>query len=339
MSSLARRPLAALTLLCAAHVVTSARSAYASPSAKLVYVRGASAERCPGEPELRKAVAVRLGYDPFFPTANKTVIADVVRTDAGFRAKVRIIRDDGVVRGERELATTGADCGELVAALALAISIALDDLDERPPVTPAEPPTTELAVEPLPPATAAERPATVPAPASATPPLRPSLRVSLGPALSTGTAPAAAAGASLAAGVRLRRASLRVDGRAELPASEPFVIPTSPSSGRVTTSVFVATASACGHLSIAFGCAGGGIGRIATETRDLLRNASDAAPFAVLVARLGAEIELGTSFFLSPLLEVSVPLARHRVDVADATVFTMAPVAGTVALHVGARLF
>src|SRR5262245_35159385 len=110
-----------------------ARIAGASPSAKLVYVRGTGAEACPGEAELRKDVATRLGYDPFFPVAQKTVVAQVSKVAGGYRGRVQIVADDGKLRGERELATKGQDCRELVHALALAVSVALDDLDEPPP--------------------------------------------------------------------------------------------------------------------------------------------------------------------------------------------------------------
>src|SRR4051794_27128190 len=83
------------------------QEARATPSAKLVYVRGSGATTCPDETELRRAVATRLGYDPFFPAASKTVIAQVSRagTVTGYHGRVQIVGDDGNIRGERELAT------------------------------------------------------------------------------------------------------------------------------------------------------------------------------------------------------------------------------------------
>jgi hypothetical protein len=47
---------------------------------------------CPDEPALRKAVAARVGYDPFFPWAEQTVVVqigitiptEVPATDGGF---------------------------------------------------------------------------------------------------------------------------------------------------------------------------------------------------------------------------------------------------------------
>src|SRR5687768_2823399 len=100
---------AGVTLATMAVVLGVCASAFASPSAKLVYVRGTGTESCPPEADLRKMVAVRLGYDPFFPSAQKTVVAEVGRAPDGYRGRVRIVSDDGNVRGERELATKGDD--------------------------------------------------------------------------------------------------------------------------------------------------------------------------------------------------------------------------------------
>ena len=117
---------------------TWASKSRATPSATLVYVREAGTNACPAESDLRKAVASRIGYDPFFPTASKTVIARISRVPSGYRGKVQIVGDDGTALGSRDFSTRGDDCSELLSALALAISIALDDLDDgKPPPAPA----------------------------------------------------------------------------------------------------------------------------------------------------------------------------------------------------------
>jgi hypothetical protein len=56
----------ALTLL--------ASAAHATPSMRVVYQRGQSVEHCPDEAALRGAVEQRLGYDPFFPWADRTIV-------------------------------------------------------------------------------------------------------------------------------------------------------------------------------------------------------------------------------------------------------------------------
>ncbi|MGH7440137.1 MAG: hypothetical protein ACRENE_30975, partial [Polyangiaceae bacterium] len=55
------------------------RTAGATPSARLVYSRTTEASSCPDEAELRKAVATRLGYDPFFSWARQTVVVQISR--------------------------------------------------------------------------------------------------------------------------------------------------------------------------------------------------------------------------------------------------------------------
>jgi hypothetical protein len=82
-------------------MVTRTKQAWASPSAKLTYARSSGAERCPDEADLRKAVAARLGYHPFFPSASTTVVAEITRAGRGFHGHVKILDEDGVVRGER----------------------------------------------------------------------------------------------------------------------------------------------------------------------------------------------------------------------------------------------
>lgn len=124
-------------------------NALASPSARLTYLRGSGAESCPDEGALRSAVASRLGYDPFFPAANKSVVAEVSRADKGFRGRVVILDEKGLSRGERVFPPSGQDCAETVRAMALAISIAIDDLSaESPP--PEEPSAPQPSPSPSP---------------------------------------------------------------------------------------------------------------------------------------------------------------------------------------------
>jgi len=106
-------------------LVTSAR---AGESTRLAYVRGQGAERCPDEKALRLAVLVRLGYDPFVAWAPKTVHAEVAREGSKLRARVYVADSDGRARGSRELFAPADECDKLLAAAALAISIAIDPM-------------------------------------------------------------------------------------------------------------------------------------------------------------------------------------------------------------------
>jgi hypothetical protein len=52
-----------------------ASTGLAFPTSRLVYERGPGVEHCPDQAAIREAVASRLGYDPFFPSSDKTIVA------------------------------------------------------------------------------------------------------------------------------------------------------------------------------------------------------------------------------------------------------------------------
>jgi hypothetical protein len=114
--------------------------AVAGQSARLVYSRTAEASSCPDEHGLRQAVARRLGYDPFVAASMNTVVAELrgEGEGEGLKARVYVIREGNQAGGSRELASPSRDCTELLAAIALAISIAVDpDALDRIEQTPA----------------------------------------------------------------------------------------------------------------------------------------------------------------------------------------------------------
>jgi hypothetical protein len=310
------------------------RSASGSPSAKLVYVRAAGAETCPAEGELRKAVAVRIGYDPFFPFAQKTVVAQVMRAPNGYRGTVQIVASDGLLRGERELSTTGDDCSELVGALALAVSIALDDLDESPPAEaePEPPPPRERARSP----DETEQAPIVPLPKAPPAPVekavRPDLAVSLGPVLSLGTAPAPVAGASLAAAIGWTSFAVRLDVRAELPASKPI-----PASGSVATNTLLTMASACLRARVPFGCVGTGMGALFSSTESIAQTRRDRGLLFVAMVRGGINLPIVDWLYIEPAVEGGLNLLTHEVMVDGTGVHRLSPVWASVALHLGGK--
>lgn len=336
--SLSVHRLVCRTVLLAAACVSVARGVGASPSSKLVYIRGAGADACPGEDDLRKAVAARLGYDPFFPSAQKTVVAEVARTPSGYRGKVQIVGDSGALRGARELATKGDDCAELVSTMALAISIAIDDLDaeERArapeaPDEPAPPASAEVAPVLLEAAPAETRPPEAPKKAPA---IRGDFGASVGPTASFGVAPAPAVGASLAAVLGYGRFAVRGSFRADLAASAAFA-----PVGRVSGHSFVGTLEGCVRSELPFVCAGGGLGSIATETSGITRGASDDGLLAIVVGTVGARVRLGTAVYLEPFATGVVELIDQDVRVDGRSVFSLPRIGGTLGLHLGWQIF
>jgi hypothetical protein len=103
-----------------------AKNAVGFPSSRLVYARGEGAESCPPETFVRQAVAARLGYDPFFVSADKTIIAEIARDRGELRGRVALVDERGFVQGAREFRLPPGQCDELVATMALAVSIAVD---------------------------------------------------------------------------------------------------------------------------------------------------------------------------------------------------------------------
>src|SRR5262249_30999555 len=131
---------------------------------------------------------------------------------------IALLDDKGLARGTRDLADAREDCAELLSAMALGISIALDMLDPRPPQPPPEPPpaTQEHAPPPPPPPSAPARPL-----APAPPPPAP-LRVEVGAdgVAGAGILPAPAPGFDAFGRVRAASWSLGVEIGADAPVSK-----------------------------------------------------------------------------------------------------------------------
>ena len=326
----------ALAVAALALVALDARVAVASPSAKLVFVRGPGAEACPPEADLRRSIASRLGYDPFFLAASKTVVAEISRASNGYRGRVQIVGEDGNLRGERVLATRGDDCRELTSAMGLAISLALDDLDEpKTPVVPApEPPAAPL--EPVSsapdPSPVAEEPLRPPAPVAQPP--RVEIAASAGPSVALGSGPDGTYGGELGLSLRLPRFAVRLDARAELPSSKPIA---SASGGEVSTHAFFALASVCPRFGAFFGCVGGGAKLVWSRTTRILHPARDFAAVPALGLRLGAVLDLAPHVFLEPSFELGTSFLRPNVEVDASSVYETAPLWASFALRFGAR--
>jgi hypothetical protein len=154
-----RRP--AFVALPAVALVALVAVARAGSSSRLVYSRAPEASSCPDESELRKAVAKRFGYDPFFPWAKQTVVVQIFRARGRFIARVQLLDEEGIAHGSRELSSNQGACSEIFEAAALAVSIALD--------APAKPLTQEAAEAQSAPPSPPPAPTLVPLPPVAPP--------------------------------------------------------------------------------------------------------------------------------------------------------------------------
>lgn len=316
------------------------------PKARLVYERRAGAERCPDEGVLRRAVAARLGYDPFRDDASVTIAAQIEGRGAALHA--RLTRRDGREGGPgvRDFDAADGDCEGLLTTMAIAISLAIDPfyveaprptasapLSASPPSTSASP--SSAATPPLPSAAsvasvaatpsrpsaavATQRPSTAaaststsaPAPAAASPPSAAwHPYVGLGALVAAGAAPRPTGGLRAEAGVEWARVSLGVEGRADLAAS------THRDGPNVASSLLLATLAPCGRVGALSLCALGSIGSLRGAGRQVDVAEERATLYAAIGARAALRLPVGASLSLRPHVDLAAPLrpVTLRVD-------------------------
>jgi hypothetical protein len=325
-------------------IVLTSGAAHATPTARLVYARGAGAESCPDEAALRRAVAARVGYDPFFPWAGQTVVVRVWALHGRFAARVEIVDGDGVARGARELSSTENDCVELFDAAALAISIALDAAATEEPA-PAEASTPSLVPAPPAPAPIEPRPSPAPPspevpPSTPPPPPRRTLFVGIDALGSWGTAPSIAAGGAIFLGVRAGFLSgaleLRVDAPAATtvgPAGTTLVSSGGSLQGGVVTSwLYAGSLVPCAHYGVASVCAVGMLGSL-QGSGQAVESLSKSTLFAAVGGRFAGELPLTQTFSLRAHVDLLGDLAPTSLKI-DAYAWT----APRIALSAGAGL-
>lgn len=281
------------------------------PTSRLTYARGTGAESCPDEPIVRQAVAARLGYDPFFASAEKTIVARIVRNREELRATVELVDDHGMVRGVREFKAPAAQCNELVATMALAISIAIDPtnpgiLGDAPKARPEPVRSKPASLErPPPPASAppaphaSERPE-VDAPERPRDTAEASSELRAGAAVvgAVGTAPAATLGVGLTAGIRKGIWSFNLEGRSELPGT------ISVDGGWVRTSLWAGGIAPCLHFDPLAICATAWLGSLRAQGWGFPTSRTDHALYAAAGLRAGLELPLTARFSFRPELDL-----------------------------------
>lgn len=317
--------------LLGASAALAAEGAQAAPSARLVYVRNADTETCPDETAVRAAVSARLGYDPFFPSANETMFIELSREKGGYRARVKLVDEKNNVRGTREITEKGRSCSAIIDTLALSISIAIDPdsltrspkprESERAPRTEPEPPPAPplLVDEPVPAPPAPSPPSSLPAPRRDT--RRPHLELLLLPAGWIGTGPSLAFGGELGARVRWEHLSLGLEARGDLPASRTV------RGVDVEMTFLGGSLIGCGHLSALFACARATLGSISATSNAAVARESSALRFLV-GPTVGAEIPVGETFRFVGRLHANVALDRETVVLNSANAYELPRLSG-----------
>jgi hypothetical protein len=82
---------------------------------------------CPDPQELRREIAANLGRDPFDPSADKAVSVSIEADASGLGGTVEILGTQGEILGRRRIASSRRRCAELTRALALVVTLALDE--------------------------------------------------------------------------------------------------------------------------------------------------------------------------------------------------------------------
>jgi hypothetical protein len=297
----------------------------AFPTSRLTYARGNGADACPDETTVRQAVAARLGYDPFFAAADKTIVARILRSRDELRATVELVDDKGIVRGVREFKAKAGQCEELVATMALAISIAIDPTNPGilggPPKAHPEPPPrpTPASRERSTPKSPPIAPASPPQPPEAdvaepkdepeAPAPKITFRTTAAVLAAFGTAPSPTAGLVLSAGLRRGLWSLAAEGRGELPGT------TDVPGGRIRTSLWAGALVPCIHWDPLSVCATAWLGSLRAQGLDFPASRLDHALYAAAGVRLGLDIPISEQWAFHPAVDVLGPLFPVNVTV------------------------
>lgn len=298
------------TWLALAAVVVTVRDAAAGVSARLVYTRNQSAASCPDQPALASAVAARLGYNPFVAFADQTIVAEVTARGETARARAELVGKDGVALGSRELTGSLTQCEDLVASLALAISITLDpmSLSSQAEVAPrssgdrtaskASPPEDVVGLQqPVPRRLADVAPSSPLGPpraeASSSSASSVSADIDLGAVVGLGFLPNLAPG--LRGGVRLRtrRISLGLEGDGLWPSSEPAV-----GASGVRASLLLARVYPCVDLGPIAGCALASFGRLHAAGEGVSDAREESSFYSALGVRIVGTVSVGTRWSL-----------------------------------------
>jgi hypothetical protein len=330
----ARRPLA-LAVFFASLVAGS--PAHAEPRARLLYLRAKGAESCPSESEVRQAVQVRLGYDPFSTYAASTMLAEVAPAKGGFIANLRFVDPERAVRGDRVLKVQG-NCADLMDAMALTISIAVDPMsvtrDGPPPdAAPLERPVDAA----LPTLTTdssgldGESPPALPAEPSRRS-TGPVFSAALGPLVSLGTAPSLSTGGVLTLDARFGGLVGGVEGRADLPSSAH-----AGELGRVVSSLITASLLAGWREGAFSACAVGSVGRLSATSSDVAAEREASALVVAAGFRVGIAVPLSERIEARARAELLANLTRHTLEISERRAFEYPVASGNVSAALAVR--
>lgn len=124
----------------------AAAAAEADLYVSLRYDANTSAKSCWDEPEFRKNVTQRVGYDPFREDAPITISIRLGRPARSLIGQVEWRNSNGAALGERRFIAEDGNCTRLLAEMSFAVALQIQLLrTEEPPATVGVPPTAASA--------------------------------------------------------------------------------------------------------------------------------------------------------------------------------------------------
>jgi hypothetical protein len=304
---------------------------------------------CGDADAIKAGVAARLGYEPFDDAAPDRLKVVVRRAGRNLTASIELVGADGDLKAERRLGSRIGDCAELLAALELAISIAIDPVHARAqgpapleaaaPAAPAAAPPAEVEVErPVPPAATPASSVVIPAsaPAAPPPPAPPgkplSARIAAGVVGGVGSAPHRTIGAIGRAGLRRGDLSLALEGRADLPASVPLRV------GEVRTSLLGAGLVPCVHLRFLGACVPVTAGALRAAGHGIENSRKVTVFHLTIGVRLALAVPLSSRLSLVVQADVAAPLTEIELRVDGKELWTTPALSSALGLGLEARI-
>ena len=280
------------------------------------YKRLLPESQCLDGAAVQDTVSAKLGYDPWREEAPLHIDAMISVAEDVLTANIRFMEEDGTLLGERVIRSKDNNCYELMNAMALAISIAIDPLSVS-----GLPEKNEEVIAPIQMVDDNE-----PEPVTETPMAPPrekekppeetagpsserywNLSLHLGGFVSWRSGPSVTGGVDGGLRIKWKRFSFAVAGRFDLPST----IEVNP--GKVRTSQFMGQCVSCVHYSYATACGLFSGGVLKAEGEGLENSKRDILPSLWAGARLGAEIPVGSVVILRPYVDFLAALVRNSL--------------------------
>jgi hypothetical protein len=275
--------------------------------------------------ELRLSVVHRLGYDPFNTGSRRTIMAVVERSGDVLAARMELVNEQGVSQGVRRLEAPPDGCADLIRALALSMSIAIDpDRTENATNETLWSPglsTTPPFGQGRPDANAGNgdgRPETESVPLVA--------RFGLGTQAALGIAPAAAAGLLVIGSPRYRDFSLSFEFRADATASQGLA-----GGSTIESRLTAGSVAPCFHYDPGYFCAVGTLGSV-EATSDAENAESDSGYYAGLGLRLGTEWRASHRIVVRTHADLLGTLSPVTIALDERDVWQMSKITGSLGI-------